>query len=93
MARRKSVLNTPAAPPTLEERRNSALAKSGAALSIFQRAADDLEASAVELEEVEASAAAEAQRLNALADQAFAEAEQQRAQANAIRALLGGAQN
>lgn len=93
MARRKSVLNTPATPPTLEERRNAALAKSGAALSIFQRAANDLEASAAELEEVEASAAAEAQRLLGLANEAMIEAETQRSQANSIRALLGGAQN
>lgn len=90
MARRKTILNAPTIPPTLEEQRAAALAKSNAALSVFYRAADDLVDAAEEMEYVKEASAQEAARYTTLSNAAADEANAYRQQADSIRALLGG---
>lgn len=91
MARKiKKTTTTTPRPMTLDERRNAAAAKAGAAVSIFTQAADDLEDAAEELYAVEYETAAEIARLDSLRSQVLDEANERFEQAGAIRALLTG---
>lgn len=71
--------------PTLQERLNATAATKAAALSVFAAAADDLEAAAIEAEEVRSSANQEANWLDQIAVAARQEAHEARTKATLIR--------
>ena len=76
-------------PPSFEERTAAADAKAGAALSIFEQAANDLQQAAVEKAALRADIATELERLVELHDEAEIAEDRLIDQATNIRALLG----
>lgn len=80
---------TPAAPAALENRYAAAAATAGAALSVFQAAANDLELAATLHSEVRLEAEAERVRLAELAEQAEIQEAQNLHAADTIRLLFG----
>ncbi len=81
----------PTTTPSLDDRFNTATATADAALSVFAAAAASLEQSADELDVIETEAEAARIAHANIRDAALREALSRRAQAQAIRNLVGGA--
>jgi hypothetical protein len=76
------------APPTLEEKLNASHARAGAALSVFELAAKDLDEAQAEADEVARFALDEINRLDEIRHAAAAAADAHGAAAAKIRALV-----
>ena len=74
--------------PTLEERGNAAAATAGAAMSVFELAALDLDLAANEQDEIAHIASNEADRLSAISELADIQSFENRDLASKIRALV-----
>lgn len=83
------ILRKPAAPPTLEEQQNAALALSASARSVFDDIKGDFAQAAAQHDAVGELTAAEVSRLSDLGNQARLEAERNRAAVTKLTELFG----